>query len=132
MSRVQCTEAGFDTISDVKRALQIAVIESDDLVRELVETWLVDAGHKVEAVKPPLRNAAYDIIIADVARPRAAGSLVRSLLAGCNGPVLMLSARFRTGQGGSQLLAQQLGVGAVLPKPFTRQQLLDAVLQCLR
>ena len=80
----------------------------------------------------PLRLAAFDLIIADVARPRAAGPLVRLLQAGGNGPVLMLSARFRSGQGASQLLVQQLGVNAVLPKPFTRRQLLDAVRQCLR
>ena len=40
---------------DVKRTLRIAIMESDDLVRELVETWLVDAGHKVETVKLPTK-----------------------------------------------------------------------------
>ena len=115
----------------VRHALRIALIECNDLVRQLAQTWLVAAGHEVESVRLPLRANAFELVIADVARPRAAGPLVRSLRAGNNGPVLMLSDRFNAGQAGSKLLAQQLGVNAILPKPFTRQQLLDAVRQCL-
>jgi len=40
---------------------------------------------------------------------------------------LLLSARFRQGMGSSSSVARQLGVRNVLPKPFTRDELLSAV-----
>jgi DNA-binding response OmpR family regulator len=41
--------------------------------------------------------------------------------------VLLISARFRRTQDPSASLASQLGVSAVLAKPFTRDELLSAV-----
>ncbi|WP_213957806.1 MULTISPECIES: hypothetical protein [unclassified Variovorax] len=116
----------------MKATGRIAVIEGDDLVRELVRQWLVDAGYFVEAFSTPARMAAVDLIIADVASPRAAEPLLLQLFQpGRSVPVLLLSARFRTGQGGSVDLADELGVKGVLPKPFTQRQLLAAVRQSL-
>jgi DNA-binding response OmpR family regulator len=113
-------------------ARRIAVIEGDQLVRELVRRWLGDARHVVELHSVSSTIGAVDLIVADVANPRAASPLlVRLLQTHSNIPVLLLSARFRAGQGGSVQLATELGVAAVLPKPFTQRQLLAAVRQSL-
>jgi len=42
-------------------------------------------------------------------------------------PILAVSARFRRGLAGSSEAARRLGVKKVLPKPFTRKELLAAV-----
>jgi CheY-like chemotaxis protein len=42
-------------------------------------------------------------------------------------PILLLSGRFRRGLAGSAEAALRLGVKRVLPKPFTRNELLSAV-----
>jgi DNA-binding response OmpR family regulator len=44
-------------------------------------------------------------------------------------PVLVVSARFR--RGASTGVAQALGVSQVLPKPFTREELLSAVREAI-
>jgi DNA-binding response OmpR family regulator len=115
----------------MKMAYRIAVIEGDDSIRELVRQWLVDAGHFVEAYSSPMRVDSIDLIIADVASPREAGPLLALLRLGSDAPVLLLSARFRTGQEGSVQLANELDVNCVLPKPFTKRQLISAVRQSL-
>ena len=107
---------------------RIAVIEGDDAVRELARRWLVDAGHDVETYASPKAVGEFDLVIADVASPRATRPLLGELVQPGDGvAVLLLSARFRKGQEGSVQLADELGVKGVLPKPFTKRQLLAAV-----
>jgi DNA-binding response OmpR family regulator len=118
-------------MDEMKATRRIAVIEADELVRELVGQWLVEAGYLVDAYPSPTRLDSADLIIADIASPREAGSLLVQVSSGKNVPVLLLSARFRRGQGGSVQLANELGVKGVLPKPFTQRQLLTAVRQAL-
>ena len=111
------------------RTYRIAIVEGDDLIFQLVERWLGEAGHATRRVglAELQRGNGVDLIIADVASPRAAGPLVKSLRAAHDAPLLLLSGRFRRGQGSSDRLAQQLGVKAVLPKPFTRDELITAI-----
>jgi DNA-binding response OmpR family regulator len=113
----------------VYRGYRIAVIESDDLIRQLALRWLGEAGHEVCATTAAQlqRDAAFALIIANAANPRSAGPLMRSIAATHAGPVLLISARFRRTQDPSASLASQLGVSAVLAKPFTRDELLSAV-----
>jgi DNA-binding response OmpR family regulator len=113
----------------VRRALRIALLESDDLMRALAQRWLAEAGHGVVLVEsccsaPPAR---VDLVIANVPSPGAAAGVVCRLQATYAAPVLLVSARLRHCQGRSTALPCQLGVRAVLPKPFTKQELLDAV-----
>jgi DNA-binding response OmpR family regulator len=131
-SKVECDQGNHLEPPTLKNSRRIMVLEGDDSVRELVRRWLVDAGHSVEAHAGPIRIGDVDLIIADVASPRAAGPLLAALRQpGTGAPVLLLSARFRTGQAGSAQLASELGVAGVLPKPFTQRQLLDAVTRAL-
>ena len=59
--------------------------------------------------------------------PRGAQALIESLTAVYAAPILVLSGRFRRGLAGSAEAARRLGVKKVLPKPFTRKELLSAV-----
>lgn len=112
----------------------IVIVEPDDLIRELLERWLGEAGyqavpvgknHAVPMVKPRL-------VITDISEPGRAGNTIEALQAAYAAPILALSARFRRGLGGSSEPAQRLHVAKVLPKPFTRQQLLRAVRETLK
>jgi DNA-binding response OmpR family regulator len=112
----------------------ILVVETDDLVRALLERWLGEAGYVVKLGD----HAAPDIhgepclVIANIAIPRRADGAVRSLKAAHSAPILAISARFRRGLEGSAEAARRLGVCHVLPKPFTRRQLLAAVRESIR
>jgi DNA-binding response OmpR family regulator len=106
----------------------IVIVEPDDLIRDLLERWLGEAGYGVilsanhgpTVVKPRL-------VIADVSSPDSAAATIRALQAAYSAPILALSARFRQGLGGSEEAARRLDVCKVLPKPFTREELLSAV-----
>ena len=67
------------------------------------------------------------LVIADISDPASAGTTIEALRRTYAAPILALSARFRRGLGGSSEPAQRLHVGKVLPKPFTREELLCAV-----
>ncbi len=108
------------------RPLRIAIAESDDLIRQLVELWLQDAGHTthlLDAGTAPTQR--FDLVIANVSSPRSAAGVVRSLQAAHGAPLLLLSARF--GRAATDTLARQLGVAATLAKPFTQQELMAAI-----
>lgn len=103
---------------------RIAVVESDDLMRQLLLRWLEDAGYRATDAKAAgLADQAFDLVIADVAGPRAVPMLVRSVRGAYAGPLILLSARF--GRGGAALGLQ--GISAALAKPLAREELLQAV-----
>jgi DNA-binding response OmpR family regulator len=116
-------------VKAVNRKGYILVVETDDLIRGLLERWLGEAGHGVVACAAgePAPDGDVRLVIADVANPRRAERLIASLRAAYRAPILVLSARFRRGLGASAAAARQLGVQKVLPKPFTRAELLAAV-----
>ena len=64
------------------------------------------------------------LVIADISDPASAGATIETLQTAYAAPILALSARFRRGLGGSSEAPQRLHVGKVLPKPFTREELL--------
>ena len=117
----------------VHRQRNILVVESDDLIRGLLERWLGEAGYAIAA--RTLQTLAEDsmwegpphLIIADVPSPLGAERFIQSVREVYPSPILILSARFRRGLGESVEVARQLGVNKVLPKPFTRKELLNAV-----
>ena len=114
---------------------RIAVIEADELVRELLLRWLREEGHEAadfaDVSQLPGR-VDFDVLIADLPSPRRAAEPVRLLRSAHQGAIVLVSARLRGGIGRSRELARQLGVGAMLPKPFTRQELLAVVNEAMR
>ena len=111
---------------------RILVVEHDDLILRLLERWLGEAGYTVLSETPQNlaavgEKAEPELIIIDVPTPRSAEKTVKAIKEVRASPILLLSARFRRSTGSSISVAQQLGVRNVLPKPFTRDELLSAV-----
>ncbi|MES2099719.1 MAG: hypothetical protein V4569_07870 [Pseudomonadota bacterium] len=117
----------------MRSTYRIAVIESDLLMRELAQRWLSEAGHDVvlSSVNELGLTSGLDLIMVDVANPRSAAERVRSLRAVHPAPLLLVSGRLRRNHDPSPTLALQLGAAAVLPKPYTREELLTAVAAAL-
>ncbi|HZM36308.1 MAG TPA: hypothetical protein VFC18_17715 [Burkholderiales bacterium] len=103
----------------------ILIQEDDDLIRGLIERWLGEAGYAVRA--RAAENEVPSLVVVDLPSPRGAQARIRALQAVYAAPVLVLSGRFRRGLAGSTEAARRLGVKKVLPKPFTRSELLSAV-----
>ena len=107
----------------MNRKGHIAIHEGDDLIRKLLESWLGEAGYSVH----PVDGESPRLVIADIPSPQVAPSRIEALQGVYAAPVLVLSGRFRRGLAGSAEAARRLGVRRVLPKPFTRKELLSAV-----
>lgn len=103
----------------------VVVLEEDPFIRPLLERWLGEAGYRIAGHMAPGETEPA-LVIADVPDPRAAEPLIASLREYA-APILIISARFRRGLAGSAEAARRLGVKKVLPKPFTREELLAAV-----
>lgn len=110
----------------------IAVVESDELVRQLIARWLGDEGHTVVLVgAAPTKTAPdTDLMIMSVSSRRNAAARIRSIQQANETPLLVISAAFGRHQDRAEL-ARQLGVRGVLAKPFTREELLVAIQEAL-
>ena len=117
----------------MNNAPRIALIESDDLIRLLASRWLKAKGYSVLCTSIQRLRAEQPLIliIANISQPRNAAPMVRSLRAVHDAPILLVSARFHRTQGSSAELAAQLGVAAVLAKPYTADELQRAVAAAL-
>ena len=101
----------------------VLILEEDPLIRELLERWLGEAGYAVSAAG----DEGPSLVIADVPSLGRAQARIQALQAVYSAPVLALSGHFRRGLAESKEAARRLGVKRVLPKPFTRRELLSAV-----
>jgi len=122
----------------VQQKQRILVVEPDDQILGLLERWLGEAGYAVlvETSPRPTQDAGSRVdphlVIIDVPDPLGAEKIIESIRQVHAGAILLLSARFRQGMGSSSSVARQLGVRNVLPKPFTRDELLSAVSESLQ
>lgn len=112
--------------------LRVVVLEPDRLMRALVVEWLQLAGHDVRAIEShsPIQHARYDLALADVPASihSARETLVRLSAAAPAGRVIAMSAGVPIrGASGARALAHELGVSAVLVKPFSQDDLLKAI-----
>jgi CheY-like chemotaxis protein len=110
----------------------IVIIEEDDLMRGLLKEWLSAAGYAVRerGLHQPPAGDGTDLVIVNLYMPRLAGvEVVRAVQQAHPGtPVIAISAQFRPGLDGSWWAARALGVRQLMAKPFTREDLLGAVL----
>jgi DNA-binding response OmpR family regulator len=132
-SRIGTNRDNRSNRSIVRQKQCILVVEPDDLIRDLLERWLGEAGYTVVVVASnALPQAVREqgephLVIIDVPDPYSAAEITKSIRDVHAGPILLLSARFRRGIGSSSNVARRLGARKVLPKPFTRGELLSAV-----
>lgn len=119
------------TTTDLGQGRKVLVVEADDLMRELVCLWLAEAGYAAECHASLEQDliARPDVIILNVPRSTSMWASLELLERRYRAPVIATSARFRRGLGSSSTAAKRLGVHSVLPKPFTREELLAAVAQ---
>jgi DNA-binding response OmpR family regulator len=115
---------------------RILVVEPDDQILGLLERWLAEAGYAVTMEAslrqhPVAGGADPQLVIIDVPEPLGAEKIIESVRQVHASAILLLSARFRRGMGSSSSVARQLGVRNVLPKPFTRDELLSAVVESI-
>jgi DNA-binding response OmpR family regulator len=109
----------------------IVLIEHDLLMRRLLKEWLTAAGYAVR--EAPLRNGTnhdgIDLIIVDVYMPRESGArIIRAVQRTYPGaPIIAISGQFRPGLAHSGSAARALGARRLLPKPFSREDLLSTV-----
>jgi DNA-binding response OmpR family regulator len=109
----------------------IVLIEEDDLMRGLLMEWLTAAGYAVRerGLREAPAGESADLVIVDLYMPRQAGAdVVRAAQQAHPGtPVIAISAQFRPGLAGSWWAARSLGARKLIAKPFTREDLLEAV-----
>jgi len=118
----------------VQKRGYIVIVETDDLIRDLLERWLGEAGYAVVATAADVavQERPVRLVIVIISSPRGVDGLIQSLQASYMAPILVISARLRRGLEGSADVARQLGVRKVLPKPFTRMGLLVAVRESIQ
>jgi DNA-binding response OmpR family regulator len=107
----------------------IVVLEPDELIRQLVQFWLEDAGYRVSTTVQ--REPRPDLLILDAGRPEHVAARLAALAFDPDTPVLVVSASFRRGLGASTDTARRFGARRILPKPYTQEELLAAVAAAL-
>jgi len=112
----------------------ILVVEDDELIRSLVAEWLTRAGYTVcQAVDGEAALAAFrqsvSLVITDMSMPRRDGTQTLEWLRRehPSTPVIAMSGHFGDGRKYTRTGALALGARRVLAKPFTQEQLLEAV-----
>ncbi|OUM02843.1 response regulator [Variovorax sp. JS1663] len=108
----------------------VVIVETDDLIHELLERWFTAEGFTVGADGAP--PARVVLVVVNVSRPGQVDPTLEALRARYQpAPILAISARFRRGLAASVEAAARLGVQKILPKPFTREELRLAVEEAL-
>jgi len=109
------------------------IVESDRPIRDLVAEWLemFEYGSMhVPDVVAAAKAAQCDVVLLDIpATLRAACESIASLAAAVpHTPIVAMSADvLASGPSAAEALARELGVAAVLVKPFGREALMQAI-----
>ena len=114
---------------------RILVIDDEILVRATIEAVLSTKGHAVSLAvngrdaMAKLRGGEFDLVITDLIMPEMEGIetilAIRKELPGLH--ILAISGGGRMQAGDFLDMAGKLGADGVLRKPFTPEELLDAV-----
>ncbi len=137
----QTSQAGEPACAPLQRELnlpqRILVVDDDTSIRQLSTEVLIDSGYEVDAVADgvaaweALQLKAFNLLITDNNMPRLTGvELVKKLRsARMDLPVIMATGRLPVEE-----LTQNpsLQLAAMLPKPFSIDELLETVRKVLR
>jgi len=117
-------------------AIHILLVDDDRRIRELIRTFLNDAGYRVTTAanvadaEGCMRGLAFDLVILDVMMPGENGiDFAARLRETSTIPILMLSAR---AEAENRIEGLESGVDDYLPKPFEPRELLLRIQIILR
>jgi len=115
---------------------RILVVDDDDELRRLLQSYLGEQGFAVStvpdgtAMRATLAGESFDLVILDVMMPGDDGlALCRELRAKSRLPILMLTAR---GDELDRIIGLEMGADDYLPKPFHPRELLARIRSILR
>jgi two-component system OmpR family response regulator len=114
----------------------ILIVDDHREIRELVSRALAREGFRVsaaadgKAMRKILADARIDLILLDLMLPGEDGlSLCRSVRAGSNVPIIMLTAK---GEEIDRVIGLEMGADDYLPKPFGSRELIARIKAVLR
>ena len=117
-------------------ASHILVIDDDNRIRELLNTYLQDNGFRVTIAKnasqarQKMIGLTFDLLVLDVMMPGESGfDLTKSLRKTSDIPILMLTARAETD---ARIEGLEHGVDDYLSKPFDPRELLLRISSILK
>lgn len=114
---------------------KILVIDDDPAILRMIEIMLENTGYQCQCFSSAqegltsLDHSAAHLIITDIIMPEMEGIelILNARATFPNLPIIAISGGGRSHRMDVLHLAQQLGAAAVLPKPFTRVELLAAI-----
>ena len=130
---IKCPNAFEMHEESTERKGLVLVVEPDDLIRDLLERWLTDAGYEVAvcaSCEIDLQQRP-DLVILNVGRPRELGERARMFAGRQGAPIIAISARLRRSAPGLPQAVRDAGVRAILAKPFSRDEFLRVVAEVL-
>ena len=118
---------------------RILIIDDEDELRSMLRRMLEQAGHQVtEAVNGAegiqlYEQDAHDLIITDIIMPEKEGveTIIALRRADPDLPIIAISGGGRLDATDFLTMTKKLGARRTLSKPFRRDQLLEAVGECL-
>jgi CheY-like chemotaxis protein len=118
---------------------RILVIDDEELARFTMREILESAGHAVEEAKNGAqgislqRSQPFDVVITDIIMPEKEGvqTIIELRQDFPTLPIIAISGGGRTRNLDFLRIAEQYGAKKILPKPFSEEDLLDAVGGCL-
>ena len=118
---------------------RILVVDDDEQICALVSRLLENDGHEVAVAMTgvdalaELRASAYDLMILDLVMPQKGGIETIMEIRGVSPdlPIVVVSGRVAFGDASTTRLLRQCGALAVLSKPFSADELREAVSESL-
>ena len=118
---------------------RILIIDDEDELRSMLRQMLEHVGHEVsEAVNGAVGIEIYerdapDLIITDIIMPEKEGveTIIALRRADPDLPIIAISGGGRLDATDFLTMAKKLGARHTLTKPFRREQLLEAIDECL-
>ena len=113
---------------------RILLVDDDPGMRALIDRMITPLGHDVahaangnEALQR-FREQPFDLVITDLLMPEREGlDTIRELRKLGDVKIIAMSAGGRTGPATNLQMARRIGAAVALLKPFSRQELVDAI-----